>query len=63
MTKYYLSESAIHYAVGFLERYDEKYPTKKHKEALKEFRDLSNSLLEHLSQPVTLNIYRHTFPK
>lgn len=57
--KYLLTESSIHYAVGFLQRYTEQYPNKKHQEALKEFRNLSNTLLEHLSEPYSLGVVRH----
>jgi GTP:adenosylcobinamide-phosphate guanylyltransferase len=57
MNKYYLTESAIHYAVGFLQRYDDKYPTKKHAETLKELRALSNLLLENGSIPFPCQCY------
>jgi hypothetical protein len=63
MNRYVLTESAVHYAVGFLERYADKYPTKSHKDALKDFRDLSNMLLEHLEEPMTLNVIRHNLKK
>lgn len=63
MNKFTLSESAIHYATGFLMRYVEQYPTKKHADSLKNLRDLSNMLLESLEQPVSLNIIRHNLKK
>ncbi len=59
MNKARITESSIHYAVGFLERYIEKYPNKKHADTLKEFRNLSNMLLENLEIPFTISVVRH----
>lgn len=54
-----ITESSIHYIVGFLERYADKYPNKNHAVALKEFRELSNVLLESLQKPTNVNVIRH----
>ncbi len=63
MNRHIISESHVHYVTGFLERYADKYPNRKHADALKEFRDLSNMLLENLGQPAALNIIRHNLKK
>jgi ATP-dependent exoDNAse (exonuclease V) beta subunit len=63
MTRYVITESSLHYAMGFLQRYAENYPTKKHQDALKDFRDLSDKLLGCLEEPMTLNIVRHNLRK
>lgn len=59
MNNFVMTESAIHYACGLLDRYAEKHPSKKHQDTLKEFRDLSNQLLETLEQPIRISIHRH----
>jgi hypothetical protein len=55
----YITESSIHYVTGLLDRYMEKHPSKHHADALKEFRELSNKLLETLEKPTSLNVVRH----
>lgn len=59
MNNFIITESSIHYVTGFLERYKEQHPTAHHVEALKEFRDLSNKLLDGLEKPVSVGIARH----
>lgn len=59
MNSFILTESSIHYVTGFLERYKEQFPTAHHVAALKEFRDLSNKLLDGLEKPVSVGIARH----
>jgi hypothetical protein len=56
---YVITESTIHYVTGLLERYADKHPSKHHQDALFEFRNLSNRLLETLEEPCRLNIHRH----
>ena len=63
MKKYVLNESSVHYAIGFLERYHDKYPTKKHEDVMKDIRALSDLLLEHLGQTVEVVITRHNLKK
>jgi hypothetical protein len=59
MNNLVVSESSIHYIVGFLERYADKYLTKHHQDAIKEFRVVSNKLLETLEEPTRISIHRH----
>lgn len=59
MNNLVVSESSIHYIVGFLERYKEKYMTKHHLDAINEFRTVSNKLLETLEEPARISIHRH----
>lgn len=59
MNNGYLSESSIHYVTGLLARYEDSIPAKHHADALKEFRELSNRLLETLEKPMTIGIIRH----
>lgn len=58
-----VTESSIHYVAGLLDRYAEKHPTKHHVDALNEFRNLSNKLLESLEEPMKLAIHRHNLNK
>lgn len=55
----YITESSVHYITGLLDRYMEKHPSKHHADALKEFRELSNRLLETLEKPFEVRIVRH----
>lgn len=59
MQNYIISESSVHYVTGLLDRYAEKHPSKHHADALKEFRILSNKLLETLEKPMLVGIARH----
>ncbi len=59
MPDYIITESSIHYITGFLQRYSDKYPTKKHADALLEMRGLSNLLIESLQMPKSISIVRH----
>lgn len=63
MNNFVVSESSIHYIAAFLDRYQEQYQTKHHKDALSELRHLSNMLLDTLEEPVKLNVYRHKLGK
>lgn len=54
-----LTESSIHYVTGFLDRYADKFPTRHHQDALNEFRNLSNKLLDILEEPMNVAIARH----
>lgn len=59
MNSFVITESSLHYVTGLLDRYADKYPTKHHQDALNEFRNLSNKLLETLEEPMKLAIHRH----
>lgn len=59
MNNLVISESTIHYIAGFLDRYQDQYQTKHHKDALAEIRLVSNKLLETLEEPTRVSIHRH----
>ena len=59
MTNYVITESSVHYVAAILDRVADKYPTKHHQDALNEFRNLSNRLLETLEEPMKVGIARH----
>lgn len=63
MNQYIITESSIHYVKGFLERYKDQYPSKKHADALKEFTQLSDMLIESLQQPFAVKVIRHNLKK
>lgn len=63
MNNLIVTESSIHYVVGLLDRYADKYLTKHHTEALNEFRAVSNKLLETLQEPSRITIHRHKIDK
>lgn len=58
MANYIITEEALHYAAAFLERWQDKNPTKRHDDMAKEFRDLSNFLLEHLNTSMSVGVIR-----
>lgn len=59
MKDFILREEAIHYAAAFLERYEEKNPTRNHRDTMKQLRECSNYLLDNLYQPMYLSVLRH----
>lgn len=63
MKRHILDESTVHYAIGFLDRYADKYNTKKHNDVMKDLRSLSDLLLEHLGETVEVTITRHNIRK
>lgn len=58
MANFIITEEALHYAAAFLERWQDKNPSKHHNEIAKEFRDLSNFLLEHLNTSTSVGVIR-----
>ncbi len=54
-----LSEEAIHRAAQFLERYEDKAPNKEHQNTCKEFREVSNFLIENLGRSAYITVIRH----
>lgn len=52
----FLNEETVHYIANFLEHYDVQ--NKSHRDAIKQLRDLSNYLIEHLYKPSTINVIR-----
>ena len=54
----YVDEATIHYVASFLEHYDVQ--NKIHRDSIKQLRDVSNYLIEHLYKPATVSIIRKT---
>lgn len=54
----YVDEATIHYIASFLEHYDVQ--NKIHRDSIKQLRDVSNYLIEHLYKPATVSIIRKT---
>jgi hypothetical protein len=57
----YVNEEVLHYAVAFLSRYE--IENQSHKEAVKQFRQISDYLIEHLYKPSNINVIRKTKPE
>lgn len=57
----WVNEEVVHYVVYFLNRSD--VDNKSHKEALKQFRQVSDSLLERLYKPLSINVIRKPKPE
>lgn len=58
MANFVINEDTLHYAAAFLERYEDKNPCKRHRDAQKELRELSDYLLEALYKPAFITVAR-----
>ena len=58
MNNLVISEEALHYASYFLGRYADEIQNHNHLEAVKEFRTISNKLLESLQEPTRISVHR-----
>ncbi len=57
----YLDEEIIHYVARFLDHYDVQ--NKLHKQSVKQLRQLSDQLIEHLYVPENIIVRRKEKPK
>ncbi len=57
----FIDEELLHYVIRFLDRYDIK--VKPHSEAVKQFRAISDELIEKLYKPAHINVIRKPKPK
>jgi hypothetical protein len=52
----FISEEIVHYVASFLDHYD--IGSQSHKNAVKDFRRISDTLLENLYQPMEIKVIR-----